>query len=125
MAFLLYGSGLRLLECCRLRVQDVDLATNQIVIRGAKGDKDRVTVLPAVIKPDLARHLDRGRAQHQRDLQSGAGWVELRPRWPESTRTLDASGCDSGSSPPRGCFETGPPGSFAGTTSTNPCSSVS
>ena len=46
-------------------------------MRGAKGDKDRVTVLPAVIKPDLARHLDRGRTQHQRDLQSGAGWVEL------------------------------------------------
>jgi integron integrase len=77
MASLLYGSGLRLLECSRLRVQDVDLATNQIVVRGAKGDRDRVTVLPAVIKPDLARHLHRGRAQHQRDLQSGAGWVEL------------------------------------------------
>ena len=44
MASLLYGSGLRLLECCGLRVQDVDLATNQIVVRGAKGDEDRVTV---------------------------------------------------------------------------------
>ena len=77
IAALLYGSGLRLLECCRLRVQDVDLATHQIVVRAAKGDKDRVTVLPAVIKPDLARHLDLGRTQHQRDLQTGAGWVEL------------------------------------------------
>ena len=77
MASLLYGSGLRLLECCRLRVHDVDLAAHQIIVRAAKGDKDRVTMLPAVIKPDLARHLDRGRTQHQRDLQTGAGWVEL------------------------------------------------
>jgi site-specific recombinase XerD len=92
MGSLLYGAGLRLLEFCRLRVQDVDLATNQIVVRGAKGDRDRLTVLPTIIKPDLARHLDRGRAQHQRDLQSGAGWVELRPRWPESIRTPGASG---------------------------------
>ena len=68
MASLLYGSGLRLLECCRLRVQDVDFGTNQIVVRGAKGDRDRVTMLPAAIKADLAR---------QRDLQAGAGWVEL------------------------------------------------
>ncbi len=77
MASLLYGSGLRLLECCRLRAQDIDFAANQIVVRGAKGDKDRVTVLPAVIKADLARHLERVRQQHQRDLQHGAGWVEL------------------------------------------------
>jgi len=46
MASLLYGSGLRVLECCRLRVQDVDFAANQIVVRGAKGDKDRITMLP-------------------------------------------------------------------------------
>jgi len=77
MAFLLYGSGLRLLECCRLRVQDIDFGGNQIVVRGAKGDKDRVTVLPALINQDLARHLDTAREQHRRDVQSGAGWVEL------------------------------------------------
>lgn len=77
MASLLYGSGLRLLECCRLRVQDVDFASNQIVVRAAKGDKDRVTVLPAVITADLARHLERVREQHGRDVQAGAGWVEL------------------------------------------------
>jgi integrase len=51
MAFLLYGAGLRLLECCRLRVQDVDFGTNRIVVRGGKGDKDRVTMLPGVVKP--------------------------------------------------------------------------
>jgi integron integrase len=77
MAFLLYGAGLRLLECCRLRVQDIDFATNQIVVRGGKGDKDRVTMLPAVVKADLARHLQAVRTQHERDLQEGAGWVEL------------------------------------------------
>jgi integron integrase len=77
MASLLYGSGLRLLECCRLRIQDIDFARNQIVVRGGKGDKDRVTMLPAVLKADLARHLEGVRAQHQRDLQQKAGWVEL------------------------------------------------
>ncbi len=77
MAYLLYGAGLRLLECCRLRVQDVDFAANQIVVRSGKGDKDRVTMLPAAVKTALARHLESVRAQHQRDLQHGAGWVEL------------------------------------------------
>jgi integron integrase len=77
MAYLLYGSGLRLLECCRLRVQDVDFAGNQIVVRTGKGDKDRVTVLPAAVRAALARHLDATREQHQRDLLRGAGWVEL------------------------------------------------
>lgn len=77
MASLLYGAGLRLLECCRLRVQDVDFTTNQIVVRAGKGDKDRVTMLPAAVKADVARHLALVQAQHQRDLQQGAGWVEL------------------------------------------------
>ena len=77
MAFLLYGAGLRLLECCRPRIQDVDFGTNQIVVRSGKGDKDRETMLPAVVKPHLARHLERVRTQHQRDLSTGAGWVEL------------------------------------------------
>ncbi len=77
MVFLLYGAGLRLLECCRLRVQDVDFGTNQIVVRSGKGDKDRVTMLPGVVKPHLARHLQRVREQHRSDLEVGAGWVEL------------------------------------------------
>lgn len=77
MASLLYGSGLRLLECCRLRIQDIDFARNQIVVRGGKGDKDRVTMLPGVVKADFARHLEAVRAQHESDLRRGAGWVEL------------------------------------------------
>jgi integron integrase len=77
MACLLYGAGLRVLECCRLRVQDVDFATNQIVIRSGKGDRDRVTTLPAIARADLTQHLEAVRAQHHDDLAVGAGWVEL------------------------------------------------
>jgi integrase len=77
MAYLLYGAGLRLLECCQPRVQDVDFGANQIVVRSGKGDKDRVTMLPAAVKAALARHLETVQAQHRRHLQYGAGWVEL------------------------------------------------
>ena len=77
MATLLYGSGLRLLECCRLRVQDIDFAMNQIVVRDGKGAKDRVTLLPAVAKTPLTQHLQRVQRQHEADLARAAGWVEL------------------------------------------------
>ena len=77
MATLLYGCGLRLPECCRLRVKDVDFGRNQITVRRGKGDKDRVTMLPASLKAELGAHLERVRAQHARDLTRGAGWVEL------------------------------------------------
>ena len=77
MGYLLYGAGLRVLECCRLRVQDVDLDANQIVVRAGKGDKDRVTMLPAIVKADLVDHLAAVRAQHADDLRVGAGWVVL------------------------------------------------
>jgi len=77
MAIILYGAGLRLLECCRLRIQDVDFATNQIAIRDGKGGKDRMTMLPAAVKTELVRHVARVREQHQGDLRQGAGWVEL------------------------------------------------
>jgi hypothetical protein len=65
------------LECCRLRVQDVDFARNQIVVRGSKGGKDRMTMLPASVKATLARHLVGVQEQHRLDLAPGAGWVEL------------------------------------------------
>ena len=77
MAVLLYGAGFRLLECARLRVKDVDFATNQIVVRSGKGDKDRVTMLPTAVKADLTAQLQAVRLQHQADLLHGAGWVEL------------------------------------------------
>jgi len=77
MATLLYGSGLRLLECCRLRVKDIDFTRHEIVVRRGKGDKDRVTMLPAMVAAELTAHVAHVRAQHQRDLADGAGWVEL------------------------------------------------
>ncbi len=77
LALLFYGAGLRLLEGARLRVQDIDSATNLIVVRNGKGAKDRVTMLPATVKADLTRHLEGVRRQHEGDLQAGAGWVEL------------------------------------------------
>jgi integrase len=61
IATLLFGTGMRLLECLRLRVKDVDLALNQIVVRDGKGWKDRVTMLPQRIKPDLEKHLARAK----------------------------------------------------------------
>src|SRR2546430_458433 len=101
MAILLYGAGLRLLECARLRVKDVDFATNQIIVRAGKGDRDRVTMLPAVVRTDLVRHVEIVQRQHEADLRHGAGWVELPWRWPESTRTPAASGRGSGCFRPR------------------------
>jgi integron integrase len=77
MASLLYGSGLRLLECCALRVKDVDFQRSQIVVREGKGDKDRVTLLPGGLHAALRAQLQAAREQHQRDLAIGAGWVEL------------------------------------------------
>jgi integron integrase len=77
MAMLLYGAGLRLLECAHLRVKDVDFARSQLVVRSGKGDKDRVTMLPAVVRAELTRHLEAVKQQHEMDLRHGAGWVEL------------------------------------------------
>ena len=77
MAILLYGAGLRLLECARLRVKDVDFAANQIIVRAGKGDRDRVSMLPAAVKDALARHLEMVRKQHEVDLRQDGGCVEL------------------------------------------------
>lgn len=77
MARLLYGSGLRLLECCRLRVKDVDLERRELTVRDGKREKDRITMLPdALVKP-MADQIRAARALHQRDLERGAGFVEL------------------------------------------------
>jgi integron integrase len=77
LVLLLYGSGLRLLEALRLRVKDVDFARSQITVRGGKGDRDRVTMLPTSLALDLAKHLDTVRDLHEADRRAGAGWVEL------------------------------------------------
>jgi integron integrase len=77
MASLLYGAGLRLLECCRLRVKDVDFGRTEITIRSGKGSKDRITLLPVKVTEPLSVHLERMRQQHADDLRGGAGSVEL------------------------------------------------
>ena len=77
MASLLYGSGLRLMECVRLRVKDVDFAQLQIVVREGKGDKDRVTMLPPSLAEPLRRQLERARALHEADVREGFGRVYL------------------------------------------------
>jgi len=77
MARLLYGSGLRLMECLRLRVKDIDFGNHQIIIRDGKGEKDRATVLPVSIVPELQNHLQDVKALHEKDLREGYGEVAL------------------------------------------------
>jgi len=77
MARLLYGGGLRLMECVRLRVQNLDFAKKQIYVRGAKGGKDRVTILPGTIREDLQNHLLYVKQLHEDDLVEGYGEVYL------------------------------------------------
>ena len=77
MAELLYGSGLRLLECLQLRVKDVDFGNRQLVVRGGKGAKDRVTIFPDSVQTRLATHLELVKAAHERDLGLGAGRAPL------------------------------------------------
>jgi len=75
MAQLLYGSGLRLMECVRLRVKDIDFAQRQIIIRDARGGKDRITMLPESLVTPLQRRLQRTKLLHEQDL-------DARPEFP-------------------------------------------
>ena len=77
MAKLLYGSGLRLMECIRLRVKDIDFGMNQIMVRDGKGKIDRVTMLPESVNSDLKEHLKRVKTIHDNDLNRGYGRVFL------------------------------------------------
>jgi integron integrase len=77
MATLLYGAGLRLFECCQLRVKDLDFDQRQIVVRAGKGDKDRYTMLPTGLIEPLQRHLQEVRRLHQEDTSKGLGSVVL------------------------------------------------
>jgi integron integrase len=77
VALLLYGSGLRLMEALSLRVKDIDFGLNQITVHGGKGDRDRVTMLPAAARGPLDAHLARVRRLHERDLAAGSGRAVL------------------------------------------------
>jgi integron integrase len=77
MVELIYGSGLRLLECLRLRVKDIDFDYGRIVVRDGKGMKDRVTMLPGRLRRPLKEHLAHAKTVHERDLQVGFGSVYL------------------------------------------------
>lgn len=74
---LLYGAGLRLMECLRLRVKDVDFERSQLVVRSGKGAKDRLTMLPQSLQPELRMHLRAVRRIHGRDLSEGWGGVQM------------------------------------------------
>jgi integron integrase len=84
----LYGTGLRLLECLRLRIKDVDFARNQILVHGGKGDKDRVTMLPDKLKLELQRHMEVVRQTWREDVAAGHGkvWLPeaLRRKYPKA-----------------------------------------
>jgi len=90
MASLLYGAGLRLLECARLRIKDVDFERHEIRVRDGKGQKDRIVPLPAALTSSLRDHIRQVERQHQDDLRNGAGCVELpgslRVKFPNAPR---------------------------------------
>lgn len=80
MAGVMYGAGLRVEECCKLRVQDIDFANLTIRVWSGKGDKHRLTLLPVVLVPVLERHIRWRQALHEWDVSQGAGFVELPGR---------------------------------------------
>ena len=90
---LLYGSGLRLTECISLRIKDIDFDYKQITVRGGKGNKDRVTVLPNELRQPLQLHFDVLKLAHKRELASGSGVVYLPP---EQQRRYASSSKDWG-----------------------------
>jgi integron integrase len=77
MVQIMYGCGLRLMECLRLRVKDLDFANRQIVVRGGKGDDDRITMFPDSLREPLRIHLQSVKALHERDLLDGFGTVYM------------------------------------------------
>ncbi len=90
LASLLYGTGMRLMECLRLRIKDVDFARNEITVRDGKGGKDRRTVLPKSLVEPLQREVERARRLHDADLAAGHGAVgmphALARKYPDAAR---------------------------------------
>lgn len=92
MVELLYGTGMRLMECCRLCVKDIDFSRNQIVVREGKGDKDRAVPLPRKCRDRLRKQVEAVRALHANDRAAGFGavWLPfaLREKYPNAEREL-------------------------------------
>ena len=90
MAKLIYGSGMRLMECIRLRVQDIDFGQNLIFIRGGKGGKDRTTILPKNIRDEMIQQVAAVKALHHKDLEEGFGEVyipeAMARKYPKASR---------------------------------------
>jgi integron integrase len=77
MGLLVYGAGLRLMECCRLRVKEIDFSRNELVVRSGKGNKDRHTMLPSTVRDSLIQHLRAVKLQHDEDFKNKLGQVSL------------------------------------------------
>ena len=130
MATLLYGAGLRLMECIRLRVKDVDFSYNQIVVRDGKGHKDRVTMPPQHVKAPLQRHLRNVKNSMSRICRRVLDTSTCRMRWSANTPTPITSGCGNMSFLRPRCRATLAQASSGGTISTNwsysgPCTPLS
>ena len=106
MASLMYGAGLRLMECVELRVKNINFDRGELTIRDGKGGKDRVTMLPVAMKGPLLDHLQRVKAQHETDLAAGRGTVALpgalRAKLPQRPPGMDVAVGLSGDSVLRG-----------------------
>lgn len=93
MALLLYGSGLRLTECLKLRIKDVDFKLNEIIVRGGKGDNDRRTILPRLLIPQLKRQLEKAKIKLEENMSvkefTGASIPEaLERKYPNAPKEL-------------------------------------
>jgi len=92
MAKLIYGSGMRLMECIRLRVQDIDFGQNLIFVRGGKGGKDRTTVLPKNLRDEMLKQIAAVKSLHHKDLEEGFGEVyipeALARKYPKASKQI-------------------------------------
>jgi integrase len=120
MAGLIYGGGLRVSECCQLRVKDVDFAQGLLFVRDGKGGKDRSTLLAEAGREELRAHLQRSEALHHADRASAWRASGCRRRWSASTRTRAANSRGSGCFRARPCRRTRVPVSCGAITSATP-----
>lgn len=119
VATLLYGSGLRLIECLRLRIKDLDWERHQLCIRQGKGRRDRYTTLPRSIPPALTQHVESLRTRHQRDLKANYRGATLPNALEKNSAAPPRTGRGSGYSGQRDWFTTLEPTNCAATTFMN------